>query len=488
MDGNMNMVPPSYVNNNVRVTKFLMIETRDDYKSPYQRSFEVTATGDTLNRFDSLLRTYGSTNELNNMNVAQYIPDAIGLTPMPTNKANIPNGWNTRRIRFIMEVETDFNGATQVSYIQGFSDYLDTSISGFLDPNIVFHINSITVVTKTFDPSSGRWLVMPRVNYNVISDLAAGGKVSPRYVMESPDNLTSIARPTDIMQSLYTIEHVGHNGGKVIDTSGFVGVNSYASARNNSDPLTYFTKTLNGFIDARSNVSSITADTTAMFRAGTSSSYLTEDTPINNPFIRAIYNVTGEIEPTSFTLGTLKLIDPNSENVNRFITRSETPINTTVDMLSTADTADTLNPTKEVIKATIIANAINSILVTNMLSKLSVSFSNLKGPNAIVTITDINSFIDGVDLQRECGCVTNHIKSVLMPVLTDNNQTLIEAFVTTDILGDTSVGISVNMGSVVVFRFPTFADSLYSPVVTTKAVKAAAVDSFGSFMDSVIMN
>lgn len=467
------------VSGNLSIRNFIMVITRDDYQTPYQRSFTVNANVGNLNKFESILNTNGVNNEISKMTLANHAPEIVGLTPVPTGQAEIPNGWNTKRARFILEVQKELNGLIQTSYIQGYTDYFD-SASGNIDPNISFFINSITVVAKSYDVGSGRWIVYPRKTFNVISDSYGGSRYTE--IATSDTNPTMI-RPLDIMQNIYTNNIMQDPYLKVVNTYGSIASNPYASYRNNNDPMSYFTKTLNGYIDAKSTAS-ISVDPESILRAGTSSSYVIEDTPANNDFVRALYSLTGEVCPTVFNLNQLVMIDPGVNNVNRIIDRTRDYIPSINYALNTDITESTLNPTVEVMKATIIANSLNSMLIDNMLSRISVSFGNTAGPQPIAVVTDVNSFIEGVDLWSECSKITNSIKSVLMPVVSDSGNTIIEAFVESDVLGDTTVGVSVNSGPVIVFRFPTFADSLYCPVVTNQQQKNSIVESFYNFMDS----
>lgn len=469
-------------NGTLYISKLYLIVTRDDYKDMYNRPYAIKATRDTIDRFENLLNVNGINNEISDAAVAQYIPDAIDVSALPISRVDIPNGWNTVRLRFLMEVVYNFNGIEEVSYIQGYSDRFEQSYSGIIDPGLVLYINTITQVSRMTNPSTGLPFNTLRKTYNVIADSFGKTRYSE---IDTGNNIPFILRPVDIMGNLY-VGSMREAGTNVINSPGVMAGTPQTSSARNNNPISYFTRTLNGFTSSKVvSAGSMAPDIETIYRNAQSGAYTTEDFIINNPFIKKLYDLTGEIAPVSFNLGILKTIDPNVENVNRLINRTNEPvIQGAANILNSNDSEELSIPTIEVKKATIVANIINSLMIDNMLTTLTVSISNKNGIDPLVLITNINSFIDGVDLVNQCHRLTHSIKSILVPILTDSGQLLIDTHINTDILGDTTVGISVNLNPTILFRFPTFANSLYIPVIANEQVKDGVVNSFSSFMDS----
>lgn len=111
----------------VTVKRLLLIATKKDYKDVYQRSYQLNANIGTINKLEAVFNNAGvnqNASITDNM-LAQYVPDIIGLSANPVGVATIPNGWQTQRVRFILEVEADLNGMIYVSYVQGFSEYYE---------------------------------------------------------------------------------------------------------------------------------------------------------------------------------------------------------------------------------------------------------------------------------------------------------------------------------------------------------------------------
>jgi hypothetical protein len=465
--------------NNVKINNFLLIPTKKSYRDVYQRSFELNAQVSTLSKLEAVFNNSGvgrNAKVIDNQ-IANAIPEISRLQANPMGRADIPNGWGTQRIRFILEVESIVNGLIMVSYIQGFSEYHDPSFSGYIDPRMQFYVNSVTNVVKMLDPTSGTYRVMPKNTFNVITDLAGGQKYQ-----EIDNNFDlKLLRPKDIMENLESIDFASDQNDMVIDTTG--GINSGsgdASNRANNDPIKHFTKTLNAFIDAKNN-SEVTTDHKDILR--TASSLVEETNILSIPFFYALHTVSGDFSPSKFTLEVMQSIDPGLSSKTHMIDNAtDIALVNNNTMLDTMDTADMLQPTAETMKATVIAQSINSIMLDQLLSSISVSITNQTG-GYIVALTDVKSFIEGIDVTAYANRAVSQIEAVLMPLVTDGNLTMIEAFITADILGDTTIGISVNMQPNVVYRFPTFADSLYSPVVSSADNKARTINDFSNILD-----
>lgn len=463
----------------VSVKRLLLVATRKNYQDVYQRSYNLNANIGTLNKLEAVFSNAGVNNNAaitDNM-LAQYVPEIIGLSHNPIGIAQIPNGWGTQRVRFMLEVESLVNGMTLVSYIQGFSEYYDPSLSGHIDPNMKFYINSVTNVVRMIDPANGVYKTVPKNTLNVVTDLAGGSKYEE---IDSPHEDLKLLRPRDIVEDISALDMYSADTDSILNTTGVVGATNETSNRENNDPIKYLSKTINSYIDSK-NVSSMTSDPSDILK--NAAGLLTETNLMSIPFIYALHSVTGEFTPTTFTMNIMQLIDPGIQtktnlidNVNDIIAPS---YNT---MLDSDFTADMLNPTVETIKASNISQTINSIMLDCMLSSLDISFTN-SGGQPVVVVSDAKSFIEGIDITSYVNRAVSRVKTILMPQITDSNQTIIEVFLHSDILGDTNISVSVNLQSAEVYRFPTFADSLYVPVIGNNQSKAGTVQDFANMFE-----
>lgn len=467
--------------NRVTIKNFIMIETHEDYKDVYSRSININADNNAVNGLRNLLDKDLQIHDITSMEISNFVNGAASLSSVPAFQANIPNGWQNKRYRFMLAVSLYDGISEDISYIQGFTEFADPSISGYIDPNMIFYINSITSVMKVYNPSTNKFFTRPKRSFNVISDMANGYQYEE---IESPNSLKLI-RPVDVMNKIHILNHMAGEY-NVIDTTGTL-QNTTVSARNNADPSTYLAKTLNGFLEAKSSIDN-TADTVSLYRNSLSSSFIREGTLVDDIFIKALYNATNIINPTSFTLNILATIDPDVNNKGKIINRDAVYGGTVEGVLANvSDTAETYDASIETIKAANVLHSMNSMLIDNMITKLSVSFTNESGPVPTVIVTDINTFIDTPDLMTLDMKVKQHIRSVLMPSLTDNGYTAIRVLFVTDLLGDTNISISVNHGPDVIYRYPAYADALYSPVISTRDNMQTLVEDVQNLMDATYL-
>jgi len=463
---------------NVIIKRLLLIVTRPSYNDIYQRSYALHATRDTLNKLEAVFAQNGvaQNTPIKENILAQTIPEIVNLQANPLGIVKIPNGWSTQRIRFLLEVESNIGGITMVSYLQGFSEYYDPSITGLIDPNMLFYINSITNVVRQVDPVRGTYSVIPRSTYNVVTDLAGGSKYEE--IDNGPD--LKLIRPKDIVENISIMDMYSDNMTSVINTTGSIGGKANTSDRINNDPMKYFAKTINSFIEAK-NLSDMSSDMTDVLR--NASGMVTESSMMSLPFIYALHTITGQFTPTTFTLNVLKIIDPYLENKSHLVDNVNDILGNSYDtILDTNVTAEMLQPTPETLKASTIAQSLNSIMIECLLTSLDISFTNTLG-QPVVVVSDAKSFIEGIDITAYVNRAVSRIKNILIPKITDGNMTLVEVYVHSDILGDTNVGIGLNMNPPITYRFPTFADSLYVPVLSDATNKASTIEDFSNILD-----
>lgn len=461
----------------VRVKQLLMMPTKHTYRDTYQRGYNIEATPTSLAKLEAVFNQTGvsANHTISNMTIANTMPEIMKLSPTVNNAIHIPNGWGTQRILFLMEVESQVSGSLLSTYIQGYTEYYDPTLTGNIDPNMTFFINSMTNVMRMHDPISNQIISRPMGTYNVITDLAGGRKFDE---IEGPGSDMKLARPNDVLQDIMFGDMYGENNS--INSTSDVSGNSNVSDRANNDPLKYFTRTLNSYIDAK-NDAGVGNDVTDVLRTAVNSTG--EGNVLESAFIYELhsrYN-NSSTPPSTFTLNMLNGIDPNTAEVSTIVTHDLSP--GTITVLDTADTEEMYQPTQETLIATNIANTISGMLVENLLTKVTLSITNQTGTNVTIP-TNADSFIEGVDLTSYLGRLVSNVNNVLMPEITHSGLLIVSAHVDSDLMTDTTISISINYGPEVVFRLPTFADSMFTPVVTNAANKLALVDGFNNVLDA----
>ena len=146
-------------------------------------------------------------------------------------------------------------------------------------------------------------------------------------------------------------------------------------------------------------------------------------------------------------------------------------------------TEQTLAPSIETMKVAEFMFGVTGIMAETMLSSIAFSITNNSGQLTIIP-TNASSLIDGLDVVPYFDRALKHIRIILGPKLTDNNQTLIELHADISLVGDSKIGISVNGGPVIIYRYPIFADSLFVPVITDSATKEEISGNFRVLFDA----
>lgn len=468
----------------VRIPKLFIIETKPFYNEVYTRGYQLDGTTDTLNRLQGLMynqaSAHGRFTNLNDLDIANSVPEIININALPT-RVKIANGWREKRARFLMEVESLLGNCILRTYIQGYTDYLDSSIYGKLDPNMRMTINSVIIVSSTLDPINGNEFINRQAFYNIIP--GEMGQIG--YIEELSRDMTTkkLIRPEDIMSSLLLADRHEGLGVNVVNMADEVTNGCKVSNRVNNSMIKYFNRVTSSFIDAR-NMADNVDDRQEIFKKARSAAY--EPDILRNPFIMALYDVTGDITSSSFTLGTLQVLDPNIRPT--FFPRESEPMmdytngNPNLGFITTEDSADTLQATAENIKATIIANELPAYMCECLITNVSISMTNMNNENVAV-VTGIQTFVSGLDPTIWIEPLLVRVRTLLMTKISDGGMTQFEAHVVADVMGEITISISLYGNPHIVYRFPCYADSLYTPVVTNAANKTNLINDFQNVLE-----
>ena len=469
----------------IKINKLILIATRKEgYNDVYGRSYELNMTNggrDTLENFlaNSMVAKRGA---INDISVANNLPNLMTMQNGVTHRTNIANGWNTQRLAFIMEVETNMNGTILVSYLQGYSEYHDPSLSGMVDPKVRFHINSIATVTRMIDPVNNIVIARPHSNFNIIKDVFNNVEVQ-----EITDTNLKLIRPSDVISGVNHISVFGAETGMVHDTVSDLSGVATSSNRGNNSPIKHLSKTINTYVnsinEASTNVGYGPTNEDSILSATAENA--TDSSLLTIPFINALYTFTGVPTPTSFDMDLLSKMDPGIQDKVLLIENSADLVtNMPTSILDTNVTEVHYKPTIESNIANTVAHSISDLLVSNLLATIDFSVTNRMGP-PVVAVSNVRSFIEGIDTTSYVNKLATGVEHVLMPEITQNGLLMVELIVHSDLITETTISVSINAAPPVVFRFPTFADSLYVPVITDETNKTLFTDDMGVVLDTV---
>ena len=441
----------------IRINKLVLQET-GTYNPMYNRPYEVDTTNGAVQRVVSrAAEAVGGVQAGALGSVASQLIKPTTRVKPGLDDVNIPNGWNTRRLRFVMEVQvTAKTGSVTIYYLQGYSDHHGASMSGFIDPNMPFFINSYMRVARMFQQTPAGPLHHDRVietiqvlNHKLIS---SGGSTIWRM------------RPADMFAGIQSNHLRMVGGGDVFDTrvNSMYSPQTFVSSRTNNVP-THF---LAGFMRSYQMATELAnfgqgsdnilnrAQNTAM-----GSEYSLDD----NAFLRALANIQGIPTTSEFTLNNLVNIDPE---VSKKLVYNALRTEAYAALHQSGQTAGWHSSMRETEVAAQLANSVPTMMIENFIGNLAFKATNMMGGNQASIIPLSVWSIAGVDCIRECTIMLNRIQAEILNDISYGNQDPYDIEMSVDIFGETRISVRMYDPTPVVYAVPSFGDGLFAPVYT----------------------
>lgn len=474
-----------------KVKRLIIIETRDSYNDVAQRSYSLNCSYENMKSLEHMTHPISTnTHKVHELEIANKIPSMIQFNTALSGVAQIPYGWDTKRHRYLLEVETTSDIATQVHYVQGYTEYCDLSFSGLMDNNLKFYINSINTVYVTHDPVNNIPMIRPYNAYNIITDEANKDK---NFESLSPldGKVLETVRPYDIIRGNY-LEAQYSNDGEInlVSAESIISASDFKiSSKVNNNPYKYFTRTLNSFINSKIN-SETSYDVTDVLKGAVSET--SEPDMLDNPFLLELNGTNGEYNNTFFTLNMLNKVDNSVLNSNKIIYIKNDQlgfIQRSNNILNGDNTESTVNANRITLKATSIAHIVPSIMLDSLLTEVTFSITNKTGEHLIAILNAKSLMLDeyNINLIPYIEKFKIKLEGSLCTLLNDGGFTLYQAHVDCSLLGDVSIAISLNGSPDTLYRFPLFADSLYAPVIAHKQVKDILKQDFNNAFDTTYL-
>ena len=382
-------------------------------------------------------------------------------------RSRIANGWNTTRFMFIMEVEV-MSTATKstVEVITGYTDSVEgITHSGNISHDMTMYFNgTFTVHTLTALGSRGAETI------SRIKD--AGQLIARRTEIDYSPNSSSVGtvtmRPEDLFVNKSAIPEVGAMANAV----GFKDLrNSMTgalkfSSRSNVLAPNYLNKTMASWRDSADQDDLFVGndDTDVSSRLANARGKVRERSLVVDTIYEELARDTGIMNRGYITFGELrdmnrdieKVVDVNFNKPGSYIHRAGDTVG--------HDGRDTAT-----IAATIVANSVPYYLMECMYSHARFHSTNQTRDGGFFTkVPLLHPFTQGSDIDENYNLLISKITTELMPTLLLNDQMDISVEVECAIYGETKVDISIDGGRFETFVFPTFCDSLTSPIVTDR--------------------
>lgn len=397
----------------------------------------------------------------------------------PGDMVAIPNGWQERRVRFIMEVHVETStGNSKIYYFQGYTSHCGVTANGIVDPRMELIINSFVEVVR-----ANRMTPVGMVTSDWVVDSAQVINGQLMYNMTHSDIYAM--RPQDIFTGIqsgnlqnaynYTQGPAGFN-----DTRITVGMNSIRSNRSNNIPTSFIAKIADSY---QHGLQTASFGQTGEDIIGSCRQMTYETAVQENVFIRAISNIRGVPSATTFTLQELAKIDPNVQHVTQFIALG--PTQQTM-LHSTGQTAYWNSADRETLFATSLSNAVPALMMELMISNMVFRVTNHDVGGAVRIDVLKADGLTNMPLTTGMEVFKRRLEREILFDLTFGNQELFMLEMHANLFGETRITIALNSGTPIDYATPSFCDGIIAPVISTnKDSFFGVVNDFEQLMNNI---
>jgi hypothetical protein len=447
----------------MQVEQLIMVESgtyNPLYHRPYQSHLDAQLLNTVINRVDQAGTGHITGNLLSGVAGMILAPTATVDT---SREIAIPHGWQERRIRFVLIVSVEFSLGTQNTYYyQGYTNYPGVNVSGAIDPQMVFIINSVMVVGKqvaNYGPMG--YTTMDRLveSYQVVAD--------PTWHSITQAQMAHLMRPQDVftgMQSNYmrgAADAYGQydNGSSYRDARSVLRADPQRSNRANNLPGAYVAKVIDGFFTSSqmSEFGHSDADVLSI------SKQTVMETPISeNPFIRWLGERRSQPTGYQFTMGDLELLDSGvSGRVNLIIPGQAQAVQQhRTGMTSFWNGAD-----RATVVASHLVQAIPALMMELLITKIALRSTNHDIGGRISTVLISANSLTGLDLTRHYELFVRRLETEIIHDFTYGGQESYQLEIQADIFGETWVNLSIGPMPLIQYVAPSFCDNLFAPIV-----------------------
>lgn len=485
------------------IQELLVAPTRvEGYQQQVVRSFTSNVKADEADKIvdDMLLNNGALTNN------SQSTSNIMRVSAAPISNADIQEGWGSTRYMFKMKVRcspTAFNnyGGTNGVYdliISGYSDASNdffiptTGGSGIEDENLTFHINSVQRVSIN-------------TNINAITNIENLGVSTPDNFINT--NTKVSVRPQDITSGISSRAYGDNIGGVTYSVGTSTENVPLAFDRRYNVGKQYLNNILNAVMSGVSDATGVRSAFNSDFGSSKDQGYLEatsklrNDTLRNDIFIQALQQANFNATGFSFTIAQLKRIDPTFDtNRVHYVNVTEMARFESDAIMNSAYTHDLVSGAKLPAVVTELHNIITTLLTNNFLSAISIRIRNVLTPleNGFGCVLAPAydppklhwAYMPAAASPQAATLASNAIagcvKLLIDPLLSEGGNLEYDVIINADVALDTTIMISQAREPAVLFRFPTFGDMCFTPMVGDYEVKDKLITNIGTLANQII--
>lgn len=480
-------------NNSTMSVSMLVLAQTGTYQTQKVRPIDAKVTSGVIDQLKQV--THNGVN-LGMGAMQQVASDIICPRAQVEGDVQVQNGWRERRFRGILKVleKHPFQATTTQRIFTIYTDHSDASVN-YLDPQMRIYFNNETIVNERIEQT-----VNGPVKYAVIS--GSNQIIMPIDPSPAPHNLYTAAtplhllRPEDVFhfgqtkQAIDNLTKAGQINGvnrqfNYNSLTGHGGSFKY-SRRDDTAPTRYLHHQLKAYQEAvvesaneDSGYQHFGADDSVFgggFAAsnekvyGDAAALASNQLIEQNAFLARLREHCGLTQRGYVTYGDLCKLFPEVAPGPHSVTKYSMDNGQSIRRVNMAEHSNHWNgadPTS--VAAAMVAQVVPALLMDNFWRSFSFAVTNGKGYQQYSIDfheQHCKSIIDGVSMIPYFREVERRLVLDLLNSITRGNQIMFTLSVNCDIVGDTIIDISLYGEPPTRFIAPTFADSLYSPLIT----------------------
>jgi len=479
------------------VVENLVVAPVMGYQEQFIRPYDIKVTHDDLIKLENIVEK-ALTRSTTNIHEAELANTINVLEPMntPIDKSDIIGGWGQERAVFLMTaswVDT-LTGAEEMLYLTGYSDYPELNpTTGTIDTKMTLYPNTAILLVR-INTSNGPMLKIK--NSFTIEYETDSRKFSVKEDMSFNDDKL-LLRPYD---TLAVINNISDGNGTIPIEAGMKNINTID--RENMIPSNHLTTVINSLLQGSYMTDSLYASDTLTLSKSASRKTRIEDIL----FFRQQIKEIGALPGLAFPISWLFKLDPTFDSkriyVGNYIGSSNIMsavgqgqlisgdgiFNPNIPLILTSDIGENAgDATLESNIAVLVRDSVSSIITKNMLTDISFSITNNTPTMDVVFQPYLaQSAVPYVNLPALMEKFKLEFLNLIVPQITKNQNLIVDCDVYSSITGDTKIAVSINGMGKRLYTFPTFADSLYNSLITSKDMFIKVSQDYKSIVDQTL--
>jgi hypothetical protein len=388
-----------------------------------------------------------------------------------------------------------YTSSYEVLYLTGYSDFPELNpTTGTVDENMVLFPNTAILLVRV-DTANGPVLKIKH-SFTIEYDTDTNNVYFKEDLTFTNEKL--LLRPYDTISVINNVMN-GYNTIPIESTL----KNTNAIEREDMIPVNHMSTVINSLLQGY-----LTTNSPYSPDIVTNSKLASKKIdPISNiEFFRKLVKEQGRTPGLSFPLKWLFKLDPSLTGdriivanyttgnamlmnmANGYVGNSENVLNGNIPLVLTSEMGENAgDATFESKVAVLIRDSVSSLLAKNMLMDIAFTITNDVLTNDLIFQPYFAlPAVNGVNLPALVEKFRIELEQLIIPQLTRQGNLIIDVDVYSSIMGDTKIAISINRGEKRLYRFPTFADSLYNSLITNAQLFNETTNTYKQVIDQTL--